>query len=520
MTLRVPSSRACALAAVASFLCFTGCDEGTTLEPLSPSSFDAVTADTELELAASPSFGDERGGGVFVDLAGRVVRMRPNGSRGVLESHPRNDVFPGPARGVFALGPTNALVATTRGFFVADQGWLISPAWQSTLPTEGLRAATLGADGVAWLGHEQGLFRLDRGQLSEFKLAGASLGGVTAVAVAPTLDGTPGVWFAREGKLFAGAQTSRTDFTVRESGLGADALGDGVIDLVGIAPARDGAGELWAITSQGLLLYTGTAWRHYTLPAAPRRLLGAGRFAWLQAGDALYRYDGDTRTWAQAKGVETPTLLTVDAAGTAWVRSGTKTTAISSAVMPRVRGLAQSARVFDAQLTLEASMPTASLPDTLSWAFDDHAAHDLDLSKGTTGAGPTADLRTFSLGGVEAGGALKPVSFATLADGWHTLSVTATTGGKSVTRRLHFEFLGSASAAISFATDIRPLAIERCDKCHTTGTEPELATYEQWKANATAIAAAVRDARMPADGPLDAAGVAAIVRWVNGGTLP
>ncbi|MFZ5441840.1 MAG: hypothetical protein ACOZQL_17685 [Myxococcota bacterium] len=516
MTLRVPCLRACAVL----LLSFTGCDEGTTLEPLSPSSFDAVSQSTDLELSASPSFADERGGGVFVDLAGRVVRVRPNGTRGVLESHPRNAVLPGPTSGVFPLGPTNALVATSRGFFVADQGWLISPAWQATLPAEGLRAATLGSDGVAWLGHEQGLFRLDRGSLSEFTLSGESLTGVVAVAVAPTLDGTPGVWFARDGKLFAAAQTSRTEFKVRDSGLGADALGSGVIDLVGVAPARDGAGELWAITTQGLLLYTGTAWRHYTLPATPRRLLGAGRFAWMQAGDALYRYDGDTRTWAEAKGLDTPTLLSIDAAGTAWVRSGTKTIALSAAVMPRVRGLAQSARVFDSQLVLEVSLPTASPPDSLSWAFDDHTPHQVDLTKGTTGTGPTADLRIHSLGGTEVGGLVKPVSFATLDDGWHTLAVTATTGGKSVTRRLHFEFLGSSTAAVSFATDVRPLAADRCDKCHTTGTEPELATYEQWKANAPAIAAAVRDARMPADGPLDAAGVSTIVRWVNGGTLP
>jgi hypothetical protein len=115
---------------------------------------------------------------------------------------------------------------------------------------------------------------------------------------------------------------------------------------------------------------------------------------------------------------------------------------------------------------------------------------------------------------------LKPVSFGALPDGWHTLTVTATTGEASVSRKVHFEFRGSSVAVVSWEQDIRALGEARCNKCHTTGTEPELATFAQWKANAPAIAAAVRESRMPADGPLDSASIAAIVRWVNGGAQP
>ena len=299
----------------AAFL-LVGCEEVTTLEPLSPTTFEAVSQGTMLDLAASPGFADERGGGVFIDLAGRVVRVRGNGDRGVLESHPRNTVLPGPATAVFALGPSNALVATTRGLFVADQGWLIAPSWQQLLPAQGLLGTALGGDGVAWLAHTQGLYRLERGVLTEFKLSGESLIGLTAMAVAPTLDGTPGVWFAREGKLFAAAQSSRTEFTVRDSGLSAQTLAGGVRGLAGISPSRETGGELWAITSRGLLLYTGTSWREYSLGPSPRKLLSAGRFAWMQAGDGLYRYDGDTRGWALVQGLESAgTLLGVDSTG-------------------------------------------------------------------------------------------------------------------------------------------------------------------------------------------------------------
>ncbi|MDP2269357.1 MAG: hypothetical protein Q8N23_00215 [Archangium sp.] len=502
-------------------LLLVGCEEATTLEPLAPTTFDAVSQATMLDLAASPGFADERGGGVFIDLAGRVVRVRGNGDRGVLESHPRNTVLPGPASAVFALGPSNALVATSRGLFVADQGWLIAPSWQALLPAEGLLGTALGGDGVAWLAHTQGLYRLERGVLTEFKLSGERLSGLTAMAVAPTLDGTPGVWFARMGKLYAAAQSSRTEFTVRDSGLSAETLAGGVLGLAGISPSRETGGELWAITSRGLLLYTGTSWREYSLGPSPRKLLAAGRFAWMQAGDGLYRYDGDTRGWALVQGLESAgTLMGVDSSGSAWVRVGTRTVSIAPSVTPRVRGLFQAARVFDNQLIIEASLPSATAFDSLSWDLDGVTVRPVVLTDGVVGSGPTAGQTFHSLGGSELGGVLKPVSLSTLADGWHTLTLSATAGEVTSYRRVHFEFLGASTAAVSWETDIKQLGLDRCSKCHATGTAPELITYEQWKANAAFIASAVRDSRMPADGPLDTAGVAAIIRWVNGGTQP
>jgi hypothetical protein len=374
---------------------------------------------------------------------------------------------------------------------------------------------------VAWLAHEQGLYRLDRGTLTEFKLGSDSLTGLTAMAVAPTLDGTPGVWFAREGKLFSAAQASRTEFTVRSSGLSDETLAGGILGLAGISPSRDTGGELWAITKRSLLLYTGTSWREYSLSASPRKLVASGRFAWMQAGDALYRYDGDTRAWAQVQGLESAgTLLSADSSGSAWIRVGESTLSVAPNVTPRVRGLFQTSRVFDGQLVLEASVPTTQTLTSLTWDLDGVTTHTLNLLNGVAGSGPTAGQTFHSLGGAELSGVLKPVSFGTLEDGWHTLTVTATEGEVVSYRRVHFEFLGAGTAAVSWAQDIQQLGIDRCSKCHATGTEPELVTYAQWRANAAAIASAVRESRMPADGPLDSAGVAAIIRWVNGGAQP
>lgn len=498
-----------------------GCEETFVPEPLAPEAFEPVLQTLSLQLSAAPAFGDERGGGIFVDLAGRVVRVRPNGHRGVLESHPRNDVWPGRASAVFPLGPYNALVATDRGLFVVDQGWLIAPPWRTALDPDGLTGVTLGEGGVAWLAHAEGLYRLDNGVLTEFKLGEERLAGVTALGLAPTLDGTPGVWFSREGRLFAAAQTSRSEFQVRESGLSPDTLAGGVVGLAGIAPGRDSGGELWVATAQGLLLYTGTGWRQYTLPATPRRLVASGRFAWLQAGDALYRYDGDTRRWAEVQGLAAaPTLVAIDTAGSAWVRVGSETLSVSRNAAPRVFGLHQGAHVFDGQLVLQAALPEASAASKLEWAIDDAAPTELDLSRGEAGEGPTAGFVFHSLGGVEAGGIMRPVSLASLKDGRHVLAVTATASGASATRRLHFEFFGAATAAVSWEARVRPLAEARCMGCHGLGTDLELATYEQWRDWAPAIAAAVRDLRMPPTGGITSADRQLIVRWVNGGALP
>jgi ligand-binding sensor domain-containing protein len=66
-------------------------------------------------------------------------------------------------------GPYPALVATDRGLYVAESGWLIQPAWRDALPAEGLKATALADNGVAWIAHEKGLFRIEDGALSELK---------------------------------------------------------------------------------------------------------------------------------------------------------------------------------------------------------------------------------------------------------------------------------------------------------------------------------------------------------------
>jgi hypothetical protein len=502
--------------------CLAACG-GVITETLSPAPVDVTTIASMVDLAATPAFADERGGGLFVDLAGRVVRLRLDGTRAALESHPQNAVPPGPATSVWPLGPFTALVVTDRGLYVADGGWLIAPPWQARLPADGFLASATGLDGVAWIAHRDGLFRVEGGELKELKAAGASITGITALAVGPATDLRPGVWFAQGNVVSVAAQTAPNAFSIRDSGLTSDDLAGGVNGIAGIAPSSGSQGEVWIITSKVLLQRTLTSWRRYELGRTPKQVLSAGRFLWLQSGDGLFRYDADARGWTGARGLEAvPTLLAVDAAGSAWVRVGSKTLSVSPSPTLRVKGLFQNQVVYEPEALLQVAVPRAITFESMSWRFDDQEPRTVDVTKGQAGAPPQQDLTFHALQGLEPSGRARVVSFAALSDGWHTLRVTAkTTEGVETERAVHFDLEASASLVVSYERDIKQLSAARCETCHQVGrTQPVLATYEQWKANAAAAAAAVRDRRMPADGPLDAAGIQLVQRWVSGGTLP
>ncbi len=495
---------------------------GNVSEAIVAKRFEAIAITSMLDLSATRSFADERGGGIFIDLAGRVVRVRADGTQGLIESHPANAVAPGRASAVWPLGPYTALVETERGLFIAESGWLVAPAWQTLLPPEGLIATAVGDNGIGWLAHENGLFRLESGLLTELKVAGSSVQGLTAMGIAPSSDGSTGVWFAQGERVSNAAQTSKLEFVIKDSGIDKKSLAGGVIGMAGIAASPSSPGELWAITPKSLFQFTvAEGWRKYELGRTPKQVISAGRVAWLQSGDELFRYDADAQSWGRAQTLEAvPVLLAVDASGAAWVRTGETTSLISPTLPIRIDGLFQNAKVYASELVVQTTFSKLTALTALNWSFDAEPARDLAVTDGQPGVGPQASLRFYSLGGNEASGVAKTISFAALADGMHTLSVTALTEAGLTTRALHFDLHASSTAILSFEADIRPISESRCAKCHSTGTLPELKTFAQWQTEAEKVLSAVRDRRMPADGPLDPSGIQAIQRWVNGGMQP
>lgn len=502
-----------------AFLCACG---GSVSETLVPKAFDATAVTTPMALQAAPSFADERGGGVFLDVAGRPVRLRIDGSSYLIENHPGNPVSPGPATAVWPLGPFSAVVTTAKGLFVAEGGWLIAPPWRELLTPDGFIGTAIGENGVAWVAHSTGLFRLEGGQLAELKSGGESLKGITALAIAPGHDGGGAVWFAQGEQLSYAERTSTTAFVIKDSGLLPDDIKGGITALAGLAASKTSPGELWAITQKTLWRFEGITWRRYELPHAPREMRSAGRMLWLRAGDGLYRYDADVGAWGEAKGLSAvPSLLAVDASGAAWVRTGETTQAVSPGIAPRLLGLFQNEKLYGTEAAITAQIPASSTIESVFYRVDDGIEAEVKKDAALPGEGPLATTLFFSMGGYEAGGKTRPYSFVALPDGPHSVTTTARyADGTLVPRVTHFTLSSGATGTVGYAADIEPIFEARCAKCHTNGPGRDLTSFDLWKANSTLIVAAVKDQRMPADGPLDPVFIQKIARWVTGGTLP
>jgi hypothetical protein len=476
------------------------------LERPQPAPFQATQVRSQTALSSSSGFADQTGGGIFVSAAGQPVRLRLDGTRAALENHPGNPITPGTARAAFRLGPRTALVETDTGLFLADGGWLIAPPWYDVL-TPGIVATAQAADGVVWMAHTTGLYRLRNGSLDQLKVSGASLTGVTELAVAPADDGAPGLWMLKDGELSVAVATSTVAFEVRPTVLPLEEK-ETLVSIAGIASAKDQPGELWVLTSERLLRRKDREWRRVEFAQRPVQLLGSGRYLWVKSSDQLLVYDADEDSWGMATGVDTREFrfLTADESGIAWVQLGADSVALSRGRVPRVMGLYQGMRLVEDSLVVRAVPPAGESPTLLFRV----AGTDI----------PT-EAPDYSLGGLEKDGALRAFSFSVLEPGLNSVEVVARfLDGTESKRKVHFDFQPVGPVVLGWDKDIRPIYDTRCAKCHVSGPGRQLSTYELWKENANLITAAVRDQRMPADGPLDQQLITLIQRWAASGAKP
>jgi hypothetical protein len=369
-------------------------------------------------------------------------------------------------------------------------------------------ATAQGADGAAWLAHASGLYRLNNGQLSALKVEGAALEGITELAVAPAEDGAPGVWMLRNGAAYVAVATAPNIYQVRPAALPLEEK-ETLVSIAALMPSKEQGAELWALTSERLLRRKDGTWRRVEFVQRPVQLLGSGRFLWVKSSDQLLVYDADADSWGMATGVDTREFrfLAADESGCAWAQLGPDSVAISRAPAPRVLGLNQSARVVEDNLVIQAVPPPGTESPTLLFRI----------------AGSEAIVQgpEYSLGGLEKDGTMRPFSLAVLEPGQQSLEVVARfLNGSEARRVVHFEFQPVSPIEVGWEKDMRPLFESRCAKCHTTTPGRPLNTYELWKQNADLISAAVRDQRMPADGPLDPQLISLIQRWVAAGAKP
>jgi hypothetical protein len=486
------------------------CGDSSTSLPLErpqPAAFQPSQVQSQVALASGSGFADQTGGGVFVTTDGKPVRLRLDGSRAQLESHPGNTVAPGVAHAAFPLGPRTALVETDTGLFLADAGWLIETPWSSALGT-GTVATALGADGSVWLAHASGLYRLVDGQLSALKVDGAPLTGISQLAVAPAEDGAPGVWMLRDAKAYVAVATGANVYQVRPAALALEEK-ESLVSIAGLTASKDQGAELWVLTSERLLRHKDGTWRRVEFSQRPVQLLGAGRFLWVKSSDQLLVYDADADTWGVATGVDTREFLflAADESGCAWVQLGPDSVALGRARVPRVLGLNQGARVVEDGRVIRAVPPAGNEVPTMLFRI--------------AGAEIAAQAPDYSLGGLEKDGSPRPFSFAALDKGVQTLEVVARfLDGSEAKRAVHFDFEPVVPVEVGWEKDMLPIFQARCAKCHTSGPGRPLNTYELWKQNEALISAAVRDQRMPADGPLDPQLISLIQRWAASGAKP
>ncbi len=505
-----PRAPASAVLSLFSLVALSACGEDRSLPldtpgltPFQPAQVQAVE-----DLAPVSGFADQAGGGVFASASRELVRLRLDGSRGAMEPHPGNAAVAGAIQGVFRLGPHSALVETQSGLFLAESGWLIAPPWREALG-QGVIATAQSADGAVWLAHARGLFRLQEGTLAELKVDGASVTGITSLAAAPSPENMPGVWFLRGGTLGVAVAASTTHYRVHTVSAPLPE-GEALQSLAGIGPAVGTSGELWALSNQGLLRRTREGWRRVELARRPEALMAAGRFLWARSGNSLLHYDADANAWGVAEDAAAGDFqfLAADESGCVWVRRGGVSLALSRVLAPRVQGLYQGMRLVEDGLVVRAVMPPGPTPASVVYQLG---------NKEVPAEGPD-----YSLGGLEADGTHRAYSFATLEAGRYVLAVVARyEDGSEAWRAVPFDFAPLNSGPLSWDKDIRPIHEARCRNCHNNSSAARsLDSYELWRANAPIITAAVRDQRMPADGPMDPELISRIQRWAASGARP
>jgi hypothetical protein len=498
----------------------TGCvgtiaDTPFVSEPLS-----VQEVESELALEDRGGFADEAGGGVFATPEGLAVRLRSDGTRAPLESHPGNVAAPGKVLRVLPSGPHSALVAADNGVYLAESGWLIEPAWREALEPAGVRAAALSTDGVVWIAHERGLFRREAGELSELKLGEGSLVGISALAVAPAPDGANAIWFAQGERVGYARQTGRTRYEVVEDALEQADLGGPVLAMAGLSATPSEPAELWLLSDAVLIRHSPRGFTRYVLARPASGLVAAGRFLWLSAGDSVFRYDARRSAWGEVKGLSAVRMLAADASGSLWLRANQRSLELSSGSVPRVVGLFEGERVYARDLRVRARLPSAAAPEAVQFALDDAAPVERALTEARPLEGSAQGLLEFALGGFDAAEREQGFSLAGLASGLHTLTITARFAGQETRRELTFELRESAATQLSFVKDVLPIYETRCAKCHAMGPGHALSEYAQWVEERERIVRAVVELRMPADGPLDPAQIQIVQRWAAGGAAP
>lgn len=470
-----------------------------------PTKFTPSQIETAELLTGQTGSADESGGGVFLTTAETPVRVNVDGERLTLAEHPANKVAVGAVKHVVRASNTSTLLVASGGYFIAENGWIVAPTWRGSLNPGGFVSSATDWNGTLWIAHSSGLFRLADGALTELKSNDKSIEGISSIAVGLAEDGTAGIWFAQKENLSVITSPAWNQFSIRS----VKSIG-GLKSIASVSSDTSLNGELWVTASKSLFHLAAEGWLETRWNSPIDQILGAGRFMWLRSGKKLYRYDSAFRKWYEATQLpDGDTVIhAVDASGAAWVSIGSKHLCLNLGRVPRVIGLFDSSRITTSSLVIQANVTKSPTPESIRFSIG-HSAEN------------TMKAPSYSAGGLNEDGSLKPLSLEGLSPGKQTLTIIANyTGGETAARHVYFDYQPSSATQLGYEKDILPIFTARCANCHVNGPGRALNTYDLWKSQANLITKAIVDARMPADGPLDASQSLIIQRWVEQGTKP
>ena len=241
---------------------------------------------------------------------------------------------------------------------------------------------------------------------------------------------------------------------------------------------------------------------------APGALGGGGGWAWVGWAGQLLRSDG-SRWESLASGVTAARISVDDETGASAFVVDLDGGVLHLEAEPslRTRGLLRGDQVRDTRIFLEALPPNLgggrAAPSKVDFSVDGHSV---------------ASRTEAPWGWGRDGG--RALEVGTLTFGAHRVDVVATyaKGEAPLSRRIDFAYTSPLGRVPGFA-DVVGIVASHCSRCHATGVAHPLTSYASLSAEASGVRAAVRTRRMPPDIALDAATIAVLTAWVDGGAV-
>ncbi|MCB9732867.1 MAG: hypothetical protein H6745_09675 [Deltaproteobacteria bacterium] len=339
------------------------------------------------------------------------------------------DALAAPPRAV-AGARRRALVGRARGRARAARGRALAETPLAAMfaadPVEDLRAG----GGSVWVASGEALWRLRAGAIARVAPGGLA-SGAARLAWGPPAGGTPALWVAAGGGVYALADGAAGLAAWPEQPL-----------LAATALAASGDGTLWAVTDEGAWRRTSAAvWWELALPEAPVAVVGGADGAWLAAADGrLFHAVG--AALSEIENAPAGTFWGPGPDGTLLVAGSSGVAQVAPGRVLRVEGLKRGV-VLEATATVAVRPSQPGEVEAVAATIDGAAAEVVEGGEG--------EARTFTV----------TVDPHALESGAHELAVTVTWADATLAERLPFSV-----DHVTWADDIGPLYVSTCANCH------------------------------------------------------